>query len=66
MRKNLSQDNVATMVVKLDGTKIKLQHLRCQKNRPINVLTNSSDTTRRSLQQVRTHLSSEIRNKLHK
>ncbi|PSN34365.1 Ionotropic receptor 142 [Blattella germanica] len=52
LRKMLSRNNVATLAVAVETFQIPLGKMRCQKNRPVIVITNSGDTTKNALQQV--------------
>ena len=48
VRKRFSQNNIATLVLQIET--LKLQHLQCQKNRPINVITSGNEVAKQSLQ----------------
>jgi len=52
LNKKMSYIGVTSAALHVDRGEASLEHLRCQKNRPVNVLTSDDETVRLSLKNV--------------
>lgn len=52
LRKEMSYSSVTSAALNVGRGEASLEHLRCQKNRPVNVLTSDDQTVMLSLKQV--------------
>jgi hypothetical protein len=66
LRKTMSQNVVTSLALSISKGDASLKYLRCQKNRPVNVLTSDDRNTMLSLKEVSNWYTSNIAFKLNK